>query len=135
LPTAPATRDALIVRVLVVEDDDSIATPLVAGLEREGFAVRRVARGGDALDEYGGVDVVLLDLNLPDRDGLEVCQALRRHSDVPIICLTARSDEAERVRGLEFGADDYIVKPFGFRELVARIGGPGNRSPHTCCDR
>jgi DNA-binding response OmpR family regulator len=115
-------RDPLIVRVLIVEDDDSIAVPLAAGLEREGFAVERVARGGDALSHASSdLDVVLLDLNLPDGDGLDVCRALRSRSDVPIICLTARSDEAERVQGLESGADDYIVKPFGFRELVARV--------------
>jgi len=108
------------VDVLIVEDDDAIAVPLAKGLEREGFSVRRAATGAAAL-EAGPVDVVLLDLGLPDIDGFEVCRQLRASSDVPIIVITARSDEVDRVVGLELGADDYIVKPFGFRELVARI--------------
>src|SRR5579862_431714 len=108
------------VRVLVVEDDDAIAAPLAAGLEREGFQVRRTATGAEAL-EAEGVDVVLLDLGLPDLDGYEVCRRLRGRSDVPILVISARGDEVDRVVGLELGADDYLVKPFGFRELVARI--------------
>jgi two-component system response regulator RegX3 len=106
--------------ILVVEDDDAIAIPLLKGLEREGFGVRRVATGTAAL-ESDHYDVVLLDLGLPDIDGFEVCRQLRANSDVPIIVITARSEEVDRVVGLELGADDYIVKPFGFRELVARI--------------
>ena len=110
-------------RVLIVEDDDAIATPLAKGLEREGLAVDRVETGNDALDLSAGArfDVVLLDLGLPDRDGFDVCRELRARSDVPIIVVTARSEEVDRVVGLELGADDYIVKPFGLRELVARI--------------
>jgi DNA-binding response OmpR family regulator len=108
------------VQVLVVEDDDAIAAPLAAGLEREGFEVRRVATGLAAL-EADGVDVVLLDLGLPDIDGFEVCRRLRSRSDVPILVISARGEEVDRVVGLELGADDYLVKPFGFRELVARI--------------
>jgi DNA-binding response OmpR family regulator len=110
-------------RVLIVEDDDAIATPLAKGLEREGLAVDRVATGTDALDRSAAAsfDVVLLDLGLPDRDGFDVCRELRARSDVPIIVVTARSEEVDRVVGLELGADDYIVKPFGLRELVARI--------------
>jgi DNA-binding response OmpR family regulator len=110
-------------RVLIVEDDDAIATPLAKGLEREGLAVDRVETGTDALERSatGSFDVVLLDLGLPDRDGFDVCRALRARSDVPIIVVTARSEEVDRVVGLELGADDYIVKPFGLRELVARI--------------
>ncbi len=110
-------------RVLIVEDDDAIATPLAKGLEREGLAVDRVVTGSDALTVAADVrfDVVLLDLGLPDRDGFDVCRELRARSDVPIIVVTARSEEVDRVVGLELGADDYIVKPFGFRELVARI--------------
>jgi DNA-binding response OmpR family regulator len=110
-------------RVLIVEDDDAIATPLTKGLEREGLAVDRVGTGGDALDRSAAssFDVVLLDLGLPDRDGFDVCRQLRARSDVPIIVVTARSEEVDRVVGLELGADDYIVKPFGLRELVARI--------------
>jgi len=107
-------------QVLVVEDDDAIAEPLVRGLEREGFATERVATGAAAL-AAPRPDVVLLDLGLPDLDGYEVCRRLRAESDVAIIVITARGDEVDRVIGLELGADDYLVKPFGFRELVARI--------------
>jgi DNA-binding response OmpR family regulator len=110
-------------RVLIVEDDDAIATPLAKGLEREGLSVDRVETGNDALSRSAAdaFDVVLLDLGLPDRDGFDVCRQLRARSDVPIIVVTARSEEVDRVVGLELGADDYIVKPFGLRELVARI--------------
>lgn len=108
------------VQVLVVEDDDAIAIPLVAGLEREGFQVRRVATGEAAL-AGAPPDVVLLDIGLPDIDGFELCRRLRRESDVPILVISARGDEIDRVIGLELGADDYLVKPFGFRELLARI--------------
>jgi len=118
------------VRVLVVEDDDAIAAPLAAGLEREGFAVQRVATGADAL-EAGSVDVVLLDLGLPDLDGFEVCRRLRSRSDVPILVVSARGEEIDRVIGLELGADDYLVKPFGFRELVARIRAVTRRTGAT----
>ncbi len=107
-------------RVLLVEDDDSIADPLVRGLEREGFVVSRVATGAAAFDDHD-VDLVLLDLGLPDMDGYDVCRRLRERSNIPIIILTARGDEIDRVLGLELGADDYVVKPFGLRELVARI--------------
>jgi len=108
------------VKVLVVEDDDAIAEPLVAGLEREGFDVARVSTAAAAL-AAPPADLVLLDLGLPDGHGFEVCRQLRTRSSVPIIILTARDDEIDRVAGLELGADDYVVKPFGFRELVARI--------------
>jgi len=106
--------------VLLVEDDDTIAVPLAKGLQREGFTVRCVADAAHAL-AAPEADVVLLDLVLPDLDGYEVCRRLRARSDVPIIVITARGDEVDRVVGLELGADDYLVKPFGFRELVARI--------------
>ena len=108
------------VRVLVVEDEDAIAEPLVEGLRREGYEVARVATGREALDA-GETDVVLLDLRLPDIDGFTVCRELRARSDVPIIVVSARGEEVDRVVGLELGADDYIVKPYGLRELVARI--------------
>ena len=107
-------------RILVVEDEDAIAEPLVEGLRREGFDVDRVATGAAAL-EAALPDVVLLDLRLPDMDGLDVCRALRERSAVPIIVVTARGEESDRVVGLELGADDYVVKPFGLRELIARI--------------
>jgi two-component system, OmpR family, response regulator RegX3 len=108
------------VQILIVEDDDAIAKPLAAGLEREGFEVTRVSTGEDAL-EAAVPDLVLLDLRLPGMDGTEVCRRLRARSDVPIIVVTAKGEEVDRVVGLELGADDYIVKPFGFRELLARI--------------
>jgi two-component system, OmpR family, response regulator RegX3 len=107
-------------RVLVVEDDDAIAEPLTQGLQREGYVVTRVATGTDAL-EQSDVDLVLLDLGLPDLDGYEVCRRMRARASTPIIVITARGDEVDRVVGLELGADDYVVKPFGYRELVARI--------------
>jgi two-component system response regulator RegX3 len=114
------------VLVLVVEDDDRIAGPLVKGLQREGLGAERVVTGGAALERLAdesapSPDVVLLDLRLPDVDGFEVCRDIRSRYDVPIIVVTARGEEVDRVLGLELGADDYVVKPFGFRELLARI--------------
>jgi DNA-binding response OmpR family regulator len=107
--------------VLVVEDDDTIADPLVEGLELEGFAATRVHSGAEAVQGASTADFVLLDLGLPDLDGGEVCRRIRASTDVPIIVVTAREEELDRVRLLESGADDYVVKPFGFRELVARM--------------
>jgi DNA-binding response OmpR family regulator len=106
--------------ILLVEDEDAIAAPLAEGLRREGFDVERVATGTAALAAELP-DLVLLDLRLPDMDGTEVCQRLRARSEVPIIVVTAKGEEVDRVVGLELGADDYVVKPFGFRELLARI--------------
>jgi two-component system, OmpR family, response regulator RegX3 len=106
--------------LLVVEDEDAIAEPLVEGLIAEGFEVTRVADGQGALDAPA-TDLVLLDVRLPDIDGFAVCRELRSRSDVPIIMVTAKGEEIDRVVGLELGADDYVVKPFGLRELVARI--------------
>ncbi len=106
--------------ILLVEDEDAIAAPLAEGLRREGFDVERVATGTAALAAQLP-DLVLLDLRLPDMDGTEVCQRLRARSEVPIIVVTAKGEEVDRVVGLELGADDYVVKPFGFRELLARI--------------
>jgi two-component system response regulator RegX3 len=108
------------VHLLVVEDDEGIAEPLVEGLRREGFEVTWVGTGAEAL-AAGPVDMVLLDLGLPDMDGYRVCQELRAESAVPIIVVTARGAEVDKVVGLELGADDYLAKPFGIRELVARI--------------
>ncbi|MFD3548246.1 response regulator transcription factor [Streptomyces sp. NPDC058655] len=107
-------------RVLLIEDDESIAEPLAEGLSRYGLAVDRVATGGAALAGPFG-DIVLLDLGLPDMDGIDVCRRIRQVSHVPIIMLTARGEEADRVVGLEMGADDYLAKPFSMRELIARI--------------
>lgn len=106
---------------LLVEDDPAIARALSEGLARYGFVVRHVQTGAEALRDHPGAAVVLLDLGLPDGDGIDVCRSLRAVSDVPIIIITARSDEVERVVGLEVGADDYLPKPFGLRELVARM--------------
>lgn len=113
-------------RVLLVDDDEEIAGPLTAGLCRQGFEVSRAANGAQALAAEEA-DLVLLDLGLPDLDGLEVCRRLRERSKVPIIVISARSEELERVLSLDLGADDYIVKPFGFRELVARIRAVARR--------
>jgi two-component system, OmpR family, response regulator RegX3 len=107
-------------RLLLVEDDPTIAEPLVEGLEYEGFRVRWVRTGQAALADPEA-DLVLLDLGLPDVDGREVCRALTARLATPVIVVTARGDEFDRVLLLEIGADDYVVKPFGFRELVARI--------------
>jgi len=114
--------------LLVVEDEDTIAEPLVEGLLAEGFEVTRVATGQDALDA-APVDLVLLDVRLPDIDGFTVCRELRSRSDVPIIMVTAKGEEIDRVVGLEIGADDYVVKPFGLRELIARIRAVARRTP------
>ncbi|MFM9613969.1 DNA-binding response regulator [Streptomyces sp. V2] len=108
-------------RVLLVEDDEPVAESLRRGLKRYGFEVDWVMTGAAALAHTDPHDVVLLDLGLPDTDGLDVCKALRARSDVPIIVISARSDETDRVVGLELGADDYVSKPFGVREVIARI--------------
>ncbi|WP_053755153.1 response regulator transcription factor [Streptomyces sp. MMG1533] len=107
--------------VLLVEDDEPVAQSLRRGLTRYGFEVDWVTTGAAALAHPEPYDVVLLDLGLPDTDGLDVCKALRERGDVPIIVISARSDETDRVVGLELGADDYVSKPFGVREVIARI--------------
>jgi two-component system response regulator RegX3 len=117
-------------RVLLVEDDDAIAEPMTSGLMRYGFQVSRARTGAEAL-AASPHEVVLLDLGLPDMDGIDVCRRLRAASTVPIIVITARSEEVDRVLGLELGADDYVVKPFGFRELVARIRAVTRRARPT----
>ena len=114
-------------KLLLVEDEDAIAEPLAEGLRREGFDVERVATGQAALDATEP-DLVLLDVGLPDTDGFSVCRELRSRSSVPIIMVTAKGEEVDRVVGLEVGADDYIVKPFGFRELIARIRAVSRRT-------
>jgi DNA-binding response OmpR family regulator len=106
--------------VLLVDDDEPVAMSLKRGLVRYGHDVEWVSTGAQAL-QAPPVDVVLLDLGLPDTDGLDVCRSLRARSDVPIIVISARSDEVDRVAGLELGADDYVSKPFGVREVIARI--------------
>lgn len=118
------------VRLLLVEDDATISEPLAEGLRREGFDVDVVATGAGALAAERA-DLVLLDLGLPDLEGRVVCRQLRAASAVPIIVVTARGDEFDRVVLLELGADDYVVKPFGFRELVARIRAVLRRTSPT----
>jgi DNA-binding response OmpR family regulator len=127
---ATRIREPVLVRLLVVEDDPTISEPLVSGLRREGFDVDLVVTGEAALAAEPA-DMVLLDLGLPDLDGRVVCRELRKQSSVPIIVVTARGDEIDRVMLLELGADDYVVKPFGFRELVARIGAVHRRTDAT----
>ena len=108
--------------MLLVEDDEAVAESLTRGLGRYGFDVEWVGTGAEALRvRLADVDVVLLDLGLPDIDGLDVCRELRACSDVPIIVISARADETDRVVGLEIGADDYVSKPFGVREVIARM--------------
>jgi len=108
-------------RVLVVEDDRGIADLLVRGLERAGYEAAAAPTGQEALTASPEPDVVLLDLGLPDIDGVEVCRRLRSRSDVAVIVVTARGEEGDRVAALDEGADDYLVKPFGLAELLARI--------------
>src|SRR3954449_12054939 len=110
-------------RVLVVEDEESFSDALSYMLRREGFDAVVAGTGPEALDEFdrSGADIVLLDLMLPGLSGTEVCRALRSRSSVPIIMLTAKDGEIDKVVGLELGADDYVTKPYSARELVARI--------------
>ncbi len=110
-------------KVLVVEDEESFSDPLSYMLRREGFEVAVASTGPEALDAFDqtGADLVLLDLMLPGLSGTEVCRALRARSSVPVIMLTAKDAEVDKVVGLELGADDYVTKPYSHRELVARI--------------
>jgi DNA-binding response OmpR family regulator len=110
-------------KVLLVEDERSISGPLAAALEREGFDATVAGTASEALELASEAvpDLVLLDLMLPDGSGFDVCRELRRTSDVPVVMLTARADEADRIVGLELGADDYVVKPFSAREVIARV--------------
>ena len=117
-------------RILLVEDDDRVAAALRDLLRRRGAVVVRAATGAAAL-EAGAVDLVLLDLGLPDMDGIAVCRALRRASQVPIIAVTARAEERDRVVGLRTGADDYVVKPYSSAELLARIEAVLRRSSRS----
>lgn len=118
------------VRILLVEDDKAIGEPLQRALERDGYEVTWVASGAAALSAEP-TDLVLLDLGLPDMDGLDVCKKLRANSATPVIVITARGEEIDRVLGLELGADDYVVKPFGSRELIARIRAVTRRTNAT----
>jgi two-component system response regulator RegX3 len=110
-------------RVLIVEDEESFADPLAFLLRKEGFTTAIAATGQDALVEFdrNGADIVLLDLMLPGMSGTDVCKALRTRSSVPVIMVTARDSEIDKVVGLELGADDYVTKPYSARELIARV--------------
>lgn len=125
-------------RVLVVEDDDRVAAALRAALSRHEMEVERVSRGHAVLPHLPGTDVVLLDLGLPDVDGLEVCRRIREAGDVPVIVVSARGSVEERILGLHHGADDYLVKPYDVGELVARIHAVrrrrGTTAPRTARD-
>jgi two-component system response regulator RegX3 len=120
-------------RVLVVEDEESFSDALSYMLRREGYEVEVAATGPDALTAFdrAGADMVLLDMMLPGLSGTEVCRGLRARSHVPIIIVTARDSEVDKVVGLELGADDYVTKPFSSRELVARIRAVLRRGAET----
>ncbi|MEU6664867.1 response regulator transcription factor [Streptomyces sp. NPDC046727] len=121
-------------RLLLIEDDDRVAGPLMEGLRRFGFSVEHARTGADGL-AAAEAEMVLLDLGLPDMDGIDVCRTLRLRSQVPIIMISARNDEVDRVLGLELGADDYLSKPFGVRELVARIRAVFRRAGPAAAER
>jgi two-component system response regulator RegX3 len=114
-------------KVLVVEDDPAVSEPLLAGLQRNGIETEHVVYASQVVMAAQNVDVVLLDLGLPDGDGIDVLRELRKNSDVPVIIATARGDETDRIVGLELGADDYVVKPFSVRELAARVRAVARR--------
>ena len=109
--------------ILIVDDEPAISDTLAYALRADGFAAESCTLGGQALARLadGAHDLVVLDVGLPDMSGFDVCRALRRHSDIPVLFLTARSDEIDRIVGLELGGDDYVAKPFSPREVVARI--------------
>jgi DNA-binding response OmpR family regulator len=109
------------VHILLVEDDDRVAAALRPALHRHGITTTRLATGREAVENLGGVDVVLLDLGLPDVDGVDVCREIREVSDVPVIVVSARGEVDDRILGLHSGADDYLVKPYDINELVARV--------------
>lgn len=110
-------------KILIVDDEPAISDTLAYALQADGFASECCTLGAEALVrlEAGGHDLVVLDVGLPDMSGFDVCRALRRRSEVPVIFLTARSDEVDRIVGLELGADDYVAKPFSPREVVSRV--------------
>ena len=120
-------------RILIVEDEESFSDPLSYLLEKEGFEVTVAADGNEALSvfERDSADLILLDLMLPGMSGTEVCRQVRQRSNVPVIMLTAKDSEIDKVVGLELGADDYVTKPYSTRELVARIRAVLRRGPET----
>ena len=110
-------------KILLVEDEHSIAEPVIYNLKQEGFSVTHVDEGPIALEIFSEekFDLIILDLMLPEISGLDICRSIRKESDVPIIMVTAKDSEADRVSGLELGADDYVTKPFSVRELMSRV--------------
>jgi two-component system response regulator RegX3 len=122
-----------VTRVLVVEDEESFSDALSYMLRKEGYDVAVANNGNDAIDDFNrnGADLVLLDLMLPGKDGIEICREIRAESGVPVVMLTAKGDTVDVVLGLESGADDYVVKPFSSRELVARIRAVLRRGGET----
>jgi two-component system response regulator RegX3 len=119
-------------RVLLIEDEEGLGEALEYQLGREGYEVEWTTDGAEGLERFrmGGADLVLLDLMLPGTPGEEICKEIRRASNVPIIMLTARDTEIDKVLGLELGADDYVTKPFSSRELLARIKAVLRRTVH-----
>lgn len=116
-------------RILIIEDDERVAAALDAFLARSGYATERASDGASALQILDAqTEVVLLDLGLPDVDGIDLCRRIRARSDVPIVVVTARSQVAERIKGLRAGADDFVVKPYDVHELLARIEAVTRRS-------
>ncbi|WP_020659409.1 response regulator transcription factor [Amycolatopsis benzoatilytica] len=118
-------------RVLLVEDDTGVARALAETLHAHGHSVASVGRGSDALTRHRDADLLLLDLGLPDMDGLDVLRKIRQVSPAPVIVLTARSDERSVVRALRFGADDYLAKPVRLAELLARMDAVARRASHS----
>lgn len=123
-------------KILLVEDESALSEPLTYLLEREGFSVDIVEDGRTALDvfENGNYDVILLDLMIPEVPGTEVCRTIRQTSNIPIIMLTAKDTEVDKVVGLELGADDYVTKPYSSRELLARINALLRRNSFNTSD-
>lgn len=126
-------------RILIADDEPNIREVISFALERAGFGVATARNGSEALQQVrrGAVDLIVLDIGMPEMDGLEVCRQIRKTSDVPILFLSARDEEIDRVLGLEIGGDDYVTKPFSARELVARVnvilkrGRNGVKAPAT----
>jgi DNA-binding response OmpR family regulator len=123
--------------VLVVEDESAIASFVAAYLKNAGYGVRVAATGGDALRQLAAEkpSLIVLDLMLPDMDGIEICRRVRQDSDLPVLMLTARDDDVDKIIGLEVGADDYLTKPFNPRELVARVKAILRRASSERADR
>ena len=127
----PTERGA---HVLIVDDEASLSDSIRYNLEREGFTAAVAADGVRALERFRSEPfaIVILDLMLPELSGLDVCRAIRAESDVPIIMVTAKDSEADKVAGLELGADDYVTKPFSIRELISRVRANLRRRPRSC---